>query len=114
VAAVAVTVVLVISLRFGHRVEAFLHSPSEEVFLLKVFGTTLLVAGAAQSLQVSAAVGAFLVGVALSGPVARTAHTLIAPLRDLFAAVFFVFFGLHTIPADLPPGLRRCWPSPAC
>lgn len=57
VAAVAVTVVLVISLRFGHRVEAFLHSPSEEVFLLKVFGTTLLVAGVAQSLQVSAAVG---------------------------------------------------------
>lgn len=103
VAAVAVTVVLVVSLRFGHRVEAFLHSPSEEVFLLKVFGTTLLVAGAAQSLQVSAAVGAFLVGVALSGPVAHSAHTLIAPLRDLFAAVFFVFFGLNTIPADLPP-----------
>ncbi len=103
VAAVAVTVVLVISLRFGHRVESFLHSPSEEVFLLKVFGTTLLVAGAAQSLQVSAAVGAFLVGVALSGPIAHSAHTLITPLRDLFAAVFFVFFGLHTIPADLPP-----------
>ena len=103
VAAVAVTVVLVISLRFGRRVESFLNSPSEEVFLLKVFGTTLLVAGAAQYLQVSAAVGAFLVGVALSGPVARTAHTLIAPLRDLFAAVFFVFFGLNTNPANLPP-----------
>jgi len=103
VAGVAVSVVLVISLRFGRRVESFLQSPSEEVFLLKVFGTTLLVAGAAQYLQVSAAVGAFLVGVALSGPVARTAHTLIAPLRDLFAAVFFVFFGLSTNPANLPP-----------
>jgi CPA2 family monovalent cation:H+ antiporter-2 len=103
VAAVAVTLVLVVSLRFGRRVESLLHSPSEEVFLLKVFGTTLLVAGAAQYLQVSAAVGAFLVGVALSGPVARTAHTLITPLRDLFAAVFFVFFGLNTNPANLPP-----------
>ncbi|WP_338019438.1 cation:proton antiporter [Saccharothrix deserti] len=103
VAAVAVTVVLVVSLRFGRRVESFLHSPSEEVLLLKVFGTTLLVAGAAQSLQVSAAVGAFLVGVVLSGPVAHTAHTLITPLRDLFAAVFFVFFGFSTNPADLPP-----------
>jgi monovalent cation:H+ antiporter-2, CPA2 family len=103
IAAVAVTAVLVVSLRFGRRVESFLHSPSEEVFLLKVFGTTLLVAGAAQYLQVSAAVGAFLVGVALSGPVARTAHTLITPLRDLFAAVFFVFFGLNTIPANLLP-----------
>lgn len=103
VAAVAAALVLVISLRFGRRVESFLHSPSEEVFLLKVFGTTLLIAGAAQYLQVSAAVGAFLVGVALSGPVARTAHTLIAPLRDLFAAVFFVFFGLITNPASFPP-----------
>ncbi|WP_309240254.1 cation:proton antiporter [Actinomadura sp. J1-007] len=26
-------------------------------------------------------------------------------MRDLFAAVFFVFFGLHTDPADLPPVL---------
>jgi CPA2 family monovalent cation:H+ antiporter-2 len=103
VAAVAVTVVLVVALRHGHRVESFLASPSEEVVLLKVLGLTLLVAGAAQHLQVSAAVGAFLVGVALSGPLAHTAHTLITPLRDLFAAVFFVFFGLHTNPADLPP-----------
>jgi hypothetical protein len=45
-----------------------LHSPSEEVFLVEVLGTALLVAGAAQYLQVSAAVGAFLVGVALSKP----------------------------------------------
>jgi CPA2 family monovalent cation:H+ antiporter-2 len=103
IAAVAVAAVLVISLRLGHRVESFLDSPSEEAFLLKVFGTTLLVAGAAQYLQVSAAVGAFLVGIALSGTVAHTAHTLISPLRDLFAAVFFVFFGLQTDPADLPP-----------
>jgi monovalent cation:H+ antiporter-2, CPA2 family len=103
VAAVAVTVVLITALRFGHRVESFLASPSEEVVLLKVLGLTLVIAGVAQQLQVSAAVGAFLVGVALSGPLAHTAHTLITPLRDLFAAVFFVFFGLHTNPADLPP-----------
>jgi CPA2 family monovalent cation:H+ antiporter-2 len=103
VAAVAVTVVLITALRFAHRVESFLASPSEEVVLLKVLGLTLLIAGVAQHLQVSAAVGAFLIGVALSGPLAHTAHTLITPLRDLFAAVFFVFFGLRTNPADLPP-----------
>jgi monovalent cation:H+ antiporter-2, CPA2 family len=103
VAAVAVTIVLITALRFAHRVESFLASPSEEVVLLKVLGMTLLIAGVAQHLQVSAAVGAFLVGVALSGPLAHTAHTLITPLRDLFAAVFFVFFGLRTNPADLPP-----------
>jgi hypothetical protein len=39
VSAAAVTVVLIISLRFGHRIEAFLHSPSEEVFLLESFSS---------------------------------------------------------------------------
>jgi CPA2 family monovalent cation:H+ antiporter-2 len=63
----------------------------------------VLVAGVAQRLQVSAAVGAFLVGIALSGPVAHTARQVLAPLRDLFAAVFFVFFGLQTNPALLLP-----------
>ena len=36
-------------------------------------------------------------------PRART--RLLSPLRDLFAAVFFVFFGLHTDPASIPPVL---------
>ena len=49
--------------------------------------------------------GAFLVGIALSGEVAEGAHNLLSPLRDLFAAVFFVFFGLHTDPASIPPVL---------
>jgi CPA2 family monovalent cation:H+ antiporter-2 len=30
---------------------------------------------------------------------------MLAPLRDLFAAVFFVFFGLQTNPSDIPPVL---------
>lgn len=75
------------------------------MLLLVVLGLTLLVAGVAQHLQVSAAVGAFLVGIALSEEVAEGAHGLLSPLRDLFAAVFFVFFGLHTDPADIPPVL---------
>ncbi|MFC0528751.1 cation:proton antiporter [Phytohabitans kaempferiae] len=103
VAAGTVSVVLFVALRFGRAVEAFVDSPSQEVLLLKVLGLTVLVAGIAQSLQVSAAVGAFLVGIALSGPLAHTARDLLSPLRDLFAAVFFVFFGLSTNPADLPP-----------
>jgi CPA2 family monovalent cation:H+ antiporter-2 len=47
-------------------------------------------------------VGAFLVGIALSGQVAHHATQILSPLRDLFAAVFFVFFGLSTDPADMP------------
>jgi monovalent cation:H+ antiporter-2, CPA2 family len=98
-----VSVILLVALRFGDAVERLVASPSDEVLVLKLLGLTLLVAGLAQWLQVSAAVGAFLVGIALSGPVAHTARELLTPLRDLFAAVFFVFFGLHTDPAALPP-----------
>lgn len=103
IAGATITGILVIALRFGQYVERFVASPSEEVLLLKALGLTVLVAGVAQQLQVSAAVGAFLVGIALSGPLAHTARQLLSPLRDLFAAVFFVFFGLHTDPALLPP-----------
>ncbi|MGP4025721.1 cation:proton antiporter [Actinomadura sp. 3N407] len=105
IAAATITAILYIALRHGSLVERFVASPSEEVLLLKVLGLTLLVAGVAQQLQVSAAVGAFLVGIALSGSLAHTAQKLLTPLRDLFAAVFFVFFGLHTDPGDLPPVL---------
>ncbi|MEW2358526.1 cation:proton antiporter [Spirillospora sp. NPDC029432] len=105
IAILTIAIIFYIALRHGNLVERFVASPSEEVLLLKVLGLTLLVAGIAQQLQVSAAVGAFLVGIALSGPLAHTAQKILTPLRDLFAAVFFVFFGLHTDPGDLPPVL---------
>ncbi|CAL9326385.1 cation:proton antiporter [Streptomyces sp. SudanB52_2052] len=97
--------VLVLAVRFGRHVSRFVSSDDPEKLLLVVLGVTLVVAGVAQQLQVSAAVGAFLVGIALSGEVAEGASNLLAPLRDLFAAVFFVFFGLHTDPASIPPVL---------
>ncbi|MEU7890324.1 cation:proton antiporter [Microbispora bryophytorum] len=103
VALVAVSVVLLVALRFGRYIEAFVASPNSEVLVLKVVGLALLVAGLAQQLQVSAAVGAFLVGIALSGELAEDAQVLLAPLRDLFAAVFFVFFGLQTDPTKILP-----------
>lgn len=91
--------------RQGDRIGAFVLHRSDEVSLLSVFGLTLLVAGLAEGVNVSAAVGAFLVGISLSGKAVAKAETLIAPLRDLFAAVFFVFFGLSTNPRDIPPVL---------
>lgn len=94
--------VLYLALRHGRLISRAVSSDSAEMLLLVVLGLTLLVAGVAQELQVSAAVGAFLVGIALSGEVAEGASTLLTPLRDLFAAVFFVFFGLSTDPADIP------------
>ncbi|GAA4933312.1 cation:proton antiporter [Streptomyces coeruleoprunus] len=97
--------VLFLALRYGRLISRLVSSDDPEKLLLVVLGLTLLVAGLAQQLQVSAAVGAFLVGIALSGEVAEGAHHLLSPLRDLFAAVFFVFFGLHTDPASIPPVL---------
>ncbi|KUN01260.1 potassium transporter [Streptomyces yokosukanensis] len=97
--------VLLLAVRYGRHISRFVSTDDPEKLLLVVLGLTLLVAGVAQQLQVSAAVGAFLVGIALSGEVAEGAHHLLAPLRDLFAAVFFVFFGLHTDPASIPPVL---------
>ena len=97
--------VLFVALRYGRVISRFISHDDPEKLLLVVLGLTLLVAGLAQKLQVSAAVGAFLVGIALSGEVAEGARVLVSPLRDLFAAVFFVFFGLSTDPADIPPVL---------
>jgi CPA2 family monovalent cation:H+ antiporter-2 len=98
-------IALFVALRHGRVISKAVSSDNPEMLLLVVLGLTLLVAGVAQRLQVSAAVGAFLVGIALSGEVAHTTRRLFMPLRDLFAAVFFVFFGLSTDPADIPPVL---------
>ena len=106
VAALAVVgLILLIALRFGHVINRVVFSTDDEVLLLLVFGLALLVAGLAERVHVSAAVGAFLVGIALSGRVADDARARLLPLRDLFAAVFFVFFGLRTDPADIPRAL---------
>ncbi|OII61542.1 cation/H(+) antiporter [Streptomyces sp. CC53] len=100
-----VGVVLYLALRHGRHISRAVSSDNPEMLLLVVLGLTVLVAGVAQRLQVSAAVGAFLVGIALSGEVAEGARKILAPLRDLFAAVFFLFFGLSTAPGAIPPVL---------
>ncbi|MEJ1114037.1 cation:proton antiporter [Paenarthrobacter sp. CCNWLY172] len=105
IALAVVTVVLVIALRHGHRVSQAVHSENSEVFLLNVLGLALLVAGIASALQVSAAVGAFMLGIAISGATAHNATRILEPLRDLFAAIFFVAFGLNTDPTSIPPVL---------
>ena len=101
VAFATVTVVLVVATRFGRHVTALVSAKESESLLLGVLGLTLLVAGVAEQLKVSAAVGAFLVGIAVSGTVAQSAMEVLSPLRDVFAAAFFVFFGLSTSPDSL-------------
>lgn len=72
---------------------------SDELFLLRIVGITVFLGGAALSVGVSEAVAAFFVGAAVS----ETRHKdrierVLAPARDLFAAVFFFAIGLGTDP----------------
>lgn len=103
IAIALVFIVLFAAIRYGRKLSAFVAHQSDEIILLTVLGTILLVAGVAQRFHVSAAIGAFLVGIAVSGPIAEQSHRLFAPLRDLFAATFFFFIGLEIDPATLPP-----------
>jgi monovalent cation:H+ antiporter-2, CPA2 family len=105
IALAVVSVVLMVALRHGHHVSKAVHSENSEVFLLNVLGAALLVAGLASAMQVSAAVGAFMLGIAISGATAHNATRILEPLRDLFAAIFFVAFGLNTDPSSIPPVL---------
>ncbi|MEX0945796.1 MAG: cation:proton antiporter [Acidimicrobiia bacterium] len=97
-----VAVIVAVSSRHGDTLSRLAFSSSDEVNLLTVLGITLVVAGVTERLHVSAAVGAFLVGIGVSGEAAHRARVLLSPLRDLFAAVFFIFFGLRTDPGSLP------------
>ncbi len=100
----AVLAVLAAAYFWGERLSAFALSQSSEALLLTLLGGTLLVAGIAGRLNLSTAVGAFVVGIALSGDIVSHARGLLLPLRNLFAAVFFVFFGLQ-VDVHLIPGV---------
>ncbi|WP_382306757.1 cation:proton antiporter [Herbiconiux sp. UC225_62] len=101
VAVGVVAVILYIALRHGSVISRIFTPEHPEPLLLGVLGLTMLVAGLAAEVNVSSAVGAFLVGIAVSGRVAQRASQVLTPLRDLFAAVFFVFFGLTTDAGEL-------------
>jgi CPA2 family monovalent cation:H+ antiporter-2 len=105
VALLAVGVIIAIASRHGPRINRVVDTGSSELFLLGILGLALLFGGLAERLEVSAAVTAFLVGVTLSDRVAERARELLVPVRDVFAGLFFVFFGLRVDPSTLPPVL---------
>ena len=102
IAIAAVAGILALALRVEVGVSRLIFSHSDEALLLTILGLTLLIAGLAESFQVSAAVAALIVGIVLSGPAAEGAQELLAPLRDLFAAIFFAFVGLSLDPGAIP------------
>ena len=103
---IVVAVVLAVVLRPRSREPRWiraLFSRSDEAILLGLLGISLVLGSIADRLGVSAAVAAFLIGLTLSGEAAEKAVRLLRPLRDLFAAAFFLFFGMQVDPAALGP-----------
>lgn len=101
--ALAITgLVLLISYRGTAKLTKILDPNEPGGLLLTVFGAALLAAGLADLIGFSGVVAAFLIGLLLTGEVAETARARLSPIRDIFAAIFFLFFGISTNPADIP------------
>jgi CPA2 family monovalent cation:H+ antiporter-2 len=101
--ALAITgLVILVSFKGSSRFQKFLDPNEPGGLLLTVFGTALLAAGLADLVGFSGVVAAFLIGLLLTGEVAEAARSRLMPLRDIFAAIFFLFFGITTDPAELP------------
>ncbi len=79
--------------------ERLLATNSQEYFVLRAVGVTVLVAGAGLTLGVSEAVAAFFVGMAFgSTEFVHDLEEALVPVRDVFAGVFFFWIGLVTDP----------------
>lgn len=105
IATVAVVVAFAVTLLFSEQISRAVFHTSTELLVLTVLGLALLVAGAAEEIHAPSAVAALLVGIALSGPAADAAKVALSPVRDVFAAVFFVFFGIEVDPSTVPRAL---------
>ena len=101
-AAFAFLLILGAVARWGARaVGRLVASPDDELLTVCFVGLAVLVAGVAEEIGVSDAIGAFMVGLVLAeSHAAERIERLVLPLRDAFAAAFFFAFGLTIDPGD--------------
>ncbi|MGH7556671.1 MAG: cation:proton antiporter [Gemmatimonadota bacterium] len=110
-AGLAKTVLFVVGLLVLARVlrrplGSLLERIEDELLVVFLFFWLIALAAAAQTLSVSVAVGGFLAGVIVAGTKAKPrVERIIVPYQQLFAALFFVAFGLMV---DLD-ALREVW-----
>lgn len=104
-AVLGVLVILALATRVDVGISRLIFSKSDEALLLTILGLAVVVAGLAEMVEVSAAVGALLIGIVLSGPATQGARQMLQPLRHLFSAFFFAFIGLQIDPQSLPGSL---------
>jgi monovalent cation:H+ antiporter-2, CPA2 family len=90
--------------RFGGRfVSRLFRTKDDELFTILFFGLAVLFAGLGEIIGVTDAIGAFLIGLVLGATRYRNKIEQIAiPLRDVFAAFFFLNFGLALNIAQFP------------
>jgi CPA2 family monovalent cation:H+ antiporter-2 len=89
--------------RWGARlVRPLLATGDAELTIILIVGFGVFVAGFAHSAGASDAVGALLAGMVVAGTgVGPRVERLLVPLRDVFAAIFFFWFGLTIAPSDM-------------
>lgn len=102
VALIVTGIAIIYSARGGHIPYAPIILGDSATLLLVVFGSALLASGVATYIGFSGAVAAFLVGLLMTEDLAIVARVRLAPLRDLFSAIFFLFFGLRIDPSKIP------------
>ncbi|HEV2149473.1 MAG TPA: cation:proton antiporter [Longimicrobiaceae bacterium] len=93
--------VVLVALRARPLLDRAFDVESDDLFLLLSGSVVLLLSWAALAAGLSEAIGAFLAGLALAETAHRErAERLFAPLQGLFAAVFFLGFGLSIDPGE--------------
>ena len=96
-------VIVALIARYGASVVGRIIGAEQDELLTVCFvGLAVLVAGIAEEVHVSDAIGAFMAGLVLAETsVAPRVRKLVLPLRDTFAALFFFTFGLTVDPGDV-------------
>jgi CPA2 family monovalent cation:H+ antiporter-2 len=94
-----ILLLVALAARGSGLLERLVDTASSEFRILRTVGITVLVSGAALAVGVSEAVAAFFVGTAFGATeYVRELETALAPIRDVFAAIFFFWIGLVTDP----------------
>lgn len=92
---------LLLSVRVSPAISRMVFAHADEPLLLSILGFGFVIAGIAEVGQVSAAVGALVAGILISGPAEQKVRPLLMPIRDLFAAIFFAFVGFSIDPSRI-------------
>jgi CPA2 family monovalent cation:H+ antiporter-2 len=98
--AFAFLIAMFVIARFGGRlISRLVGTRDDELFTIAFFGLALTFGGLGELLGVSDAIGAFLIGLVLGATRHKARiEALTLPLRDVFAAFFFLNFGLALDP----------------